>query len=48
LFLIGRFKKFFFSETSSFGSYGQAVSEEKVFLEIIQSKTSIAYGSHVC
>jgi hypothetical protein len=32
----------------SFGSFGQAVSEEKIFLEIDQSETRIAYGGHVC
>jgi hypothetical protein len=30
------------------GSFGQAVSEEKIFLEINQSETRIAYGGHVC
>jgi hypothetical protein len=32
----------------SFDSIGQAVSEEKIFLEINQSETRIACGSHVC
>ena len=32
----------------SFDSFGQAVSEEKIFLEINQSETRIAYGGHVC
>jgi hypothetical protein len=32
---------------SSFGSFGQAVSEEK-FLKIGQSETRIACGGHVC
>jgi hypothetical protein len=32
----------------SFGSFGQAVSEEKIFLEIDQSVTRIACGGHVC
>ena len=32
----------------SFGSFGQAVSEEEDFLEINQSKTRIACGGHVC
>jgi hypothetical protein len=30
------------------GSFGQAVSEEKIFLEIDQSETRIACGGHVC
>jgi hypothetical protein len=30
------------------GSFGQAVSEEKIFLEINQSETRIAYGGHAC
>jgi hypothetical protein len=29
-------------------SFGQAVSEEKIFLEVKQSETTIAYGGHVC
>jgi hypothetical protein len=32
----------------SFGSFGQAVSEEKILLEIDQSETRIACGGHVC
>jgi hypothetical protein len=32
----------------SFDSFGQAVSEEKFFLEINQSETRIACGGHVC
>ena len=32
----------------SFGSFGKAASEEKIFLEINQSETSIVCGSHVC
>jgi hypothetical protein len=32
----------------SFDSFGQAVSEEKIFLEIHQSETRIACGGHVC
>ena len=32
----------------SFGSFGQAVSEEKIFLEINQSETRIACGGHDC
>jgi hypothetical protein len=32
----------------SFDSFGQAVSEEKIFLEINQSETRIACGGHVC
>ena len=31
----------------SFGSFGQAVSEEKIFLEINQSKTRMACADHV-
>jgi hypothetical protein len=31
-----------------FGSFRQVVSEEKIFLEIDQSETRIAYGGHVC
>jgi hypothetical protein len=31
----------------SFGSFGQTVSEEKIFLEIDQSETRIACGGHV-
>jgi hypothetical protein len=50
LFLIGPFLKIFFSETAlpSFISFGQAVSEEKIFLEIDQSETRTACGGHVC
>ena len=32
----------------SFDSFGQAVSEETIFLEINQSETRIACGGHVC
>jgi hypothetical protein len=32
----------------SFGSFGKAVSEEKIFLEINQSETRIVCGGHVC
>ena len=32
----------------TFGSFGDAVSEEKIFLEIDQTETRIAYGGHVC
>ena len=32
----------------SFDSFGQAVSEKKIFLEINQSETRIACGGHVC
>jgi hypothetical protein len=32
----------------SFDSFGQADSEEKIFLEINQPETRIAYGSHIC
>jgi hypothetical protein len=32
----------------SFGSFGKAASEDKIFLEINQSETRIAYGDHVC
>ena len=32
----------------NFDSFGQAVSEEKIFLEINRSKTRIACGGHVC
>jgi hypothetical protein len=32
----------------SFDSFGQVVSEETIFLEINQSETRIACGSHVC
>jgi hypothetical protein len=31
-----------------FNSFGQAVSEEKIFLEINQSETRIACGGYVC
>jgi hypothetical protein len=31
----------------SFDSFGQAVSEEKIFLEINQSETRMACGVHV-
>jgi hypothetical protein len=31
----------------SFDSFGQAVSEEKFFLEINQSETGMACGGHV-
>jgi hypothetical protein len=33
---------------TKFGSFGKAVSEEKLFLEIDQSETRIACGVHVC
>jgi hypothetical protein len=33
---------------TSFGSFGQAVLEEKIFLEINQSKLKIACGALVC
>ena len=32
----------------SFDSFGQAVSEEKIYLEINQSETRMACGGHVC
>jgi hypothetical protein len=32
----------------SFGSFGKAASEEKIFLEINQSETRIVCGGHVC
>jgi hypothetical protein len=32
----------------SFDSFGKVVSEKKIFLEINQSETRIAFGSHVC
>jgi hypothetical protein len=32
----------------SFGSFGEAVSQEKIFLEIHQSETRIVCGGHVC
>jgi hypothetical protein len=32
----------------SFGSFGQAVAEEKILLEINQSETRIACGGYVC
>jgi hypothetical protein len=32
----------------SFDSFGQVVSEEKLFLEINQSETRMACGGHVC
>jgi hypothetical protein len=32
----------------SFGSFSQAVPEEKIFSEIDQSETRIACGGHVC
>jgi hypothetical protein len=32
----------------SFGSFGKAVSEENIFLEINQSETRIVCGGHVC
>ena len=32
----------------SFDSYGQTVSEEKIFLEINQPETRMTYGGHVC
>jgi hypothetical protein len=31
----------------SFGSFGQAVKEEKIFKKISQSETRIACGGHV-
>jgi hypothetical protein len=33
---------------SCFDSFGQAVSEEKIFLEINQSEKRMASGGHVC
>jgi hypothetical protein len=33
---------------TNFSSFGHAVSEEKIFLEINQSETKIACGGHVC
>jgi hypothetical protein len=53
LFLIGQFLKrsfLFFHRFSlpTFGSFGQAPSVEKIFLEINQPETKIAYGGHVC
>jgi hypothetical protein len=32
----------------NFSSFGKAVSEEKIFLEINQSETRMACGGHVC
>jgi hypothetical protein len=32
----------------SFDSFGQAVSKEKIFLEINQSETRMPRGGHVC
>jgi hypothetical protein len=32
----------------SFDSFGWAVSEKKIFLEINQSETRISCGGHVC
>jgi hypothetical protein len=32
----------------NFSSFGKAVAEEKIFLEINQSETRIVCGSHVC
>jgi hypothetical protein len=32
----------------SFDSFCKAVSEKKIFLEINQSETRIAFGGHVC
>jgi hypothetical protein len=37
-----------FAAIPSFDSFGQAVSEEKIFLEINRSETRIACGGHVC
>jgi hypothetical protein len=58
LFLIGRIFKIFSESVwpneqgccplQSFDSFGQAVSEEKIFLEINQSETRMACGGHVC
>jgi hypothetical protein len=42
----GCHEQFFF--LPSFGSFGQAVSEVKIFLEINQSETRMACGGHVC
>jgi hypothetical protein len=33
---------------TNFDPFGQAVSEKKIFLEINQSETRIAFGGHVC
>jgi hypothetical protein len=50
--MVGRFLKIFFSETTWPDEpklkFGQAISEEKIFLEIDQSETRIASGGHVC
>jgi hypothetical protein len=35
-------------EREQIDSFGQAVPEEKIFLEINQSETRMACGSHVC
>jgi hypothetical protein len=55
LFLIGRFLKIFYSEAaSSIGASHQISAilakqfQRRRFLEIDQSKTRIACGSHVC
>jgi hypothetical protein len=32
----------------SFGSFGQAVSEDNIFLEINQSEKKVACDGHVC
>jgi hypothetical protein len=44
LFLIGRFKKIFFSETT----WPNGGFRGDDFLEINQSETRIACGGHVC
>jgi hypothetical protein len=35
-------------ERGQIDSFGQAIPEENIFLEINQSKTRMACGSHVC
>jgi hypothetical protein len=37
-----------YNKYTSFGSFGHAVSEEKIFLKIGQSETRISCGGHVC
>jgi hypothetical protein len=37
-----------FPQSRMKGSFGKAVSEKKIFLEINHSETRIACGGHVC
>jgi hypothetical protein len=46
--LRGEAKQYQFHSLWYVGLFGYSVSEEKIFLEIIQSETRIACGGDVC